>query len=436
MAQVLEQHQVAQLLNIPVDAAWKISARGDDGLVLMSILDSNKNHSLMRYNGMILDLKRNVVVCPPINEMNCKYISSTVPMLNERVTMKLDSNTTYSLPLSDVKFYRGHDGGILRVFRHQGKTHYATHNNLRAAVSRWGPSPTFLEIFTELGGCDPYEKGAPEDVVFYFLLVHPTLQAVSHEDIGTGRLILLKTSGDLKSFDPILLGWKEDSQITLEDANNILAGNGDFDERLSGADNVIVVHQSVTINVTSPAYEWRFNMRDNDSNVVHRLYSALSDSYMTGKYKVTADKYLAKYIPLVVVPMSMLKENRMWTKCDGAAVVQKLYTRQYNIFMNIIYAMPYCVRPQLIQAFESFGKNKKQLVAWLSDETFSLADLKKDPLNNANALKRIEQIVSEASDRCEINGRSFNENIGSLLEHERGDSLYRMVKLMQNKTKA
>lgn len=430
------------------DHTWKISDRDKEtGLVMVGITVSDPH--LQKYNAMVLDVLNERIVCEPINALSYDCVGTSVPLDKDGVNLKclIDQNTSVTLPLSEVSFYPGHEGAILRVFYHNDQTWYSTYRRLDASSSRWGPSKTFLELYEELGGKDPYTNGAPKTAVFYFLLLHRELQSVSQDEIGeNGQLILLRTAGECGDFDAIkAFDLQVESPLTLEQANALLQGANHPDPRLSGADFIMVIHPTMTVKIVTPAYRWRTAVRRDNSNLHHLIYSSLTDANQDGRFGVSSKDYLEKYIPFKPLPLSVIEVFHKNKLPLGIAVGTKEEVlanrgnREHNIFMNLFLTVSPAGRQTVIDCYKNFEHDRNELVAWISDDKFELSSVTDEVCRKfyEHASKRIEQIVKEVNNRLQLNRgyltNYFSFHLKKILLNENGVSLYRLIKLMKDK---
>lgn len=438
MVDIFERARIAEILNITDDDKWKINDRTSDGLVLLA---ADEKHILgSTIHGLIFDIKSETVVCPPLNKMNFDCVTDKVPIIGNDVKVTVDG-LNISLPLNECKIYAGYDGAVYRVFHHNGKTRYATQKKIDGTFSRWGPSDTFSEIYEQLGGCDPYVEGVPKDVVFFFLMVHPSLQVVSHLNVAQGALVLIRVHSSDNTYVPTRsdrFRWVENNEISLDVANLLLKGKNHPDPRLSSGDTVIICHQIATIRLVSPSYAWRSDCRNDDNNHMNMLYTRLGDGNVSGLHKVSDDDFLKKYVPLKYIPINALKDQV--EKCVDIdfqlgdakySVMEK--NRRYCIFMNVLHMVPPTSRMSVIEAFENYGRDRRDFIDWVCSDDFSLVNVKNDKRlvrmkTGLNRLGNIVTIIEKAMGQKDYNMRSHVHN---LVKNERGESLFRLIKIMK-----
>jgi len=96
---------------------------------------------------------------------------------------------------ASTSHFIGHDATLMRVWYRDGVAHISSHRSIDARRSRWGDSPSFPEIYTQLGGPEIRtlfgDTFTHSNFVHFFLLVHPSLQSGSQLDVGEGYIVYL-----------------------------------------------------------------------------------------------------------------------------------------------------------------------------------------------------------------------------------------------------
>jgi hypothetical protein len=87
------------------------------------------------------------------------------------------------------------EGCVLRVSKFEGEVLVTTNRRINIERSRWGNSPTFLQMYRDFGG-PPFETLFEGDektsnTTYVFMVVHPDLSIAGRFDVGSGYLIFL-----------------------------------------------------------------------------------------------------------------------------------------------------------------------------------------------------------------------------------------------------
>jgi hypothetical protein len=180
----------------------------------------------------------------------------------------------------------GFEGTTIRVFRHGGKTYYASHRRLDTSKSRWGSSIPFLQMYNELGGprdlFDETKNYSP--YCYVFLVVHPDVAHVSQRDIGKGHIQFLhrltcwekspypeeEVDRSVREFEPV-------KTLSLDEANEILQQGGFV---------IVSEPDGTAVKVVSHKYTLLSSIRNNDPNLLHRLNELVEEEEMLDGIKL------------------------------------------------------------------------------------------------------------------------------------------------------
>jgi hypothetical protein len=147
---------------------------------------------------------------------------------------------------------------------------------------------------------------------------------------------------------------------------------------------------------------------------------------------------------LIVYP-----QEQDYTGARFMSMLEKKEQRLYNIFLCFLMAVPLHQQEQVLSLYPEFEKDRMDLIYWIQRLRNSGIDLKSD-----EKYRRVDNIVSVAykqanfsyhnpqNDRNGYKGQHgqtvdsiYCKNVYSFIMKERGDSLYRLVKLMNEHTK-
>ena len=186
---------VADMLGIEDSDAWGITDTMSTDYGTLVMIRYKRGADKDRYgklNGIVIHLEARAVVCRSYGHAPIVVADQvTVNDQNQIVLTDILGNN-HTFDARRVKFKRGTEGTILRVFRWGGQTIICSHTKFDVSASQWGSSPPFLDIYRALGGPMGDDLFHPETVTspicHLFSLVHPDLMVASKQDVGVGYL--------------------------------------------------------------------------------------------------------------------------------------------------------------------------------------------------------------------------------------------------------
>jgi hypothetical protein len=331
--------------------------------------------------------------------------------------------------------------------------------------------------------------------VYEFLIVHPSLLNVSKIPVGTGFIVSLgvKTMWDLQNtpyrestnpkidfiiksipgtdklpLNPEIPVVYTPTNIDLATANaHLQYGFYDpqdytnIDHRLVPGEFVIIYSLNGanevirTYKVQSNSYAWRWNTRSNDPNIKHRLYQLSSlangipgtdpellyESFVEmfpvmEPYEIKELKEMIKDSPIIVYP-----QMQNFVQGDYSTYLDNSQKRFYNIFLCLFASIPLHLQSECLELYDEFIQARHELIGWLRDIA------KAESLPEDEKYYRVKNIIIEARKQARFKlsapkspqgGRKSFPNmvniiIYNFIHRERGDSLYKLVKLMREK---
>jgi hypothetical protein len=479
------RERIASILDIPNNDSWQIvDTNTADGLYLIHY---SPDASMIRYGslqGVVVDVTNKVIVARSLG-FTPVVTASTLQVAeyddNIHLTDAVNPNINYIIDPKTTLFFPGFEGTIMRVFLYRGRVYHSTHKKLDANRARWGNSPTFLEIYRELGG--PADKDLFDlsknysPIVHIFILVHPTLQVVSKTLIGNGCLVYL---GSYRMWDPETSPYPHNEidlvdhgvvavdefipnskepftyaprEMTLEEVNKYLSfgfhqniDQCDLEDRLLPGEFVIAYLQpkedqiSGTLRIESPAYHWRASLRDNNPNLFHQFYLLSNGKFIQAQYDNEREIYLRKFPILTPYEeesiIELLKEEPIiiWPQENlSEEIINEILadpsSRLYNIFLAFLYSLPPHLQGNSFGIYQEYQKSISAVADWLidlyerGDSSYDLIPSRARQIINAarsNAQRRIEE------GSVENLGSLVNEEIRRLLELEEGASLFHL----------
>jgi hypothetical protein len=195
------------------------------------------------------------------------------------------------IPVKNTKIYKGYDGTVIRVFRHEGKTYYSTLRKLDASKNfLLNTKKSIKEYYDEFGGLkeqEIFEKEGYEEYVHLFLLVMQENQLFSQEIINNGSVFYIGSMKKGTSNVEILPceKFKRPQEIGIKEANKILGFHRQKtqkiqDDRLDGSGFVILYNQEqkTKVHCISKAYAWRKQiLGEKNPNNIFFVYCLLTN---------------------------------------------------------------------------------------------------------------------------------------------------------------
>lgn len=493
---MLKKKEIAPLLNLDPLGPWDIVSESGDLVMVHHKADADMSiYGNLR--GVVLDTKVGKIISHSYPHAP-KFVSSSLSTSNGKLL--LDEKTSCSV--ESLKMKIGFEGPLIQIFKHGGKVYHSTRKRLESGKSRWGNSKTFDEIWKELNG--------PEDNVLFaedkmyspychtFIMNHPDVLVCTKDNVGRGNLIYLgprqmysteeslcpypiqevdvnlhvpETVSSYSQEDGSAFSETENDKqtsprkiyspesITLEEANKhllfgfyeALEGYQYLDPRLVAGEFVILedTETGMMYRVESPAYAWRNSMRNNNPNLLHRLFELMDYAYLKNDEEGDA-KYCAM-LPLLtfyaeddlkrLIEKSPIVVWPQMTEISHTVPVKK-DDKLYNIWQCFLVSVPLCRQQQVVEYYDYLVRKRTEVVNWLN-----ILSEKMGNLDLSVYSKRVQDILSKtksfAVDRVRrgqnVDNRTrevksveilTRENIRNFISKEIGSSLYRIIREM------
>lgn len=476
------KEEVAQILEIENNDYWEIvSSNPKKGLYLVHYRNNADKNKYGRLRGTVVDILAKTIVCSSFG---------FTPIINQEelsLTLSGDLHVTdiygndHQFPLKEAQIKPGFEGTILRVFKHDGIVYHSTHRRLNGDRSRWGNSPTFLQMYRDLHG--PSDEflfdSSYSPYCYIFLLVHPAVLIATKQNVGPGYIVYLghremyspnpkigpyRQSLLEKHFDPS--DERPDAgyinpevaeiptmempsvitqpfiytpnDLTLEEANHFLhfgfyqEFEDQLDPRLGLGEFVIIYYyqegELKLLKIQGEAYGWRTAMRDNNPNLYNQLFLLLNGAHLQTENPDFRQQYLQLY-PLLT-PYSreeiamMLEEGPIlvWPQTDQEIELNTQEERFHNIWQGYLMSVPLWRQAEVLRLSEDLYRDRDQVIRWLIrlDEA--------DDLAHDNLSRRAKQLIEQArlsardktmnNQAYGIEGNSGNQKTISTLTHE------------------
>jgi hypothetical protein len=488
------KHTIAKILNVPMNDSWEIIDQDEEsGLYLVHYHNESDMMIYGNLRGIIVDVPNGIIVqrgrgyTPVVQTDEIKQRGDG--------GFEFKDIKEYSHKVNNYILEYGFEGTSIYRWVHNGIVRFSTHRNINARNRNWSTMKTFGEIYDELGGPSDeflfHKDTKYSSIVYEFIIIHPDLLHVTKLPVGTGFIAYVGMKRIWKDgavfgglYDPVRddtpkeitgsnkVPVKTDKpvihlleNISLEAANRHLTygfyKEQDFskiDARLGSGEFVVLYSLNENkevekiIKIESTAYSWRSSVRTQNPSIKHRFYELLSQSYFSKTENLTEiyDSFIELFP--VVTQRSINELNQL---CNDDALIiypqeedytkkrhmEMLKTREqrfYNIFISLLISVPLHLQHTVLEMFPQFQKDRNSVIHWIIKLHYDRIDLRSDPI-----YKRVQNIDSvawrqaEQTFRYERNGLTvdsmYKHNVQSLIMKERGDSLYRLVKLMYEK---
>lgn len=486
------RQQLSKILNVLDTASWQIlDTNTDTGLYLIHY---TSDASMVRYGslqGTVVDLPNELIVVRSYGYTPIISADELKPAEYDEKIHLLDGfnpNIDWVVDPKITTFYPGFDGVVMRVFFHSGHVYHSTHRKLDAIKSTWGNSPTFIEIYNQLGGpTDEVLFDLDKDYspyVHIFILAHPSLQIVSKNPIGSGYLIYLESQ---KMWEPENVSYPQDRidtqlhefevndqfksnpkqpnifqppQMSLDEVNTYLKygyyspqeltitpSEQQLDLRLYPGEFVFAFLQDGgVLKIESTPYRWRWTMRDNNPNQYYQFYIIANGKFIRAEFPEEKEVYNKKFP--ILTPYD-LKSIQDFINEDGSILfwpqepmqsdkIERILSdpqeRFYNIFLCYLYSMPPSLQQNVIPIYDYYLEDIQLVTNWLIQIN------EKDDLNSQVIPSRAKNIISTGRDfgRTRLEGGTIEnldilirDEIIRLVKEEEGSSLFRLVTASQ-----
>jgi hypothetical protein len=471
---------VGSVLGVERSEQWGIDEL--NGLAMVTAIKSNFTPDFpaslhVPHKGEVIDLEKRKVIVPFYGEVHTE-VSDTLAG-NGAEGNGTEGNGAEGTCAERQKrmFQMGFEGTILRVFKNKGTIYVCTARRLDCSKSRWGTKKSFRELFTDLGGDEIISQLFDAEKLYsphchFFVLNHPELLIASKQPLTSGMLVYLgcystwdKSTGlydeaevdwDLKKpicgssfeecqekklpYEPKMLN-EEEAQKHLTEGFH--PGCTSSDPRTTSGEFVIEVTESSGTSVpllkkiSSVAYDYRCKVRGDEPNVLHRFYHLIQDA------KMDQDGYDAKYAWLTYEQHYETKKRAeggkiiSWEVGMKKSPVMDEKAKLENICKNILLAVPLWRQAAVANYYFDYKSTQVNVINWLTDVYYQRPE-EKEVI--PRGWKLLELAVAYAKTRKveHVSAKLLKKNLSYLMENERGDSLYKLRKnmnQMRNKPK-
>jgi len=468
------KQDVAAALKVPVVDDWEIY--DEDPEHHLVLVHTNPDADLVKYGwikGLVLDTRTWKVVCQSYGNSTSVSLSMTrdlapvqtivhapkaPPTKAEVFRLMTMDGQRLELSSDRLMWVDGYDGTLVRVWKHGGEVYVSSHKRIHTDRATWGGSPPFKQLYTELGGPTDALFGDAESSrqVFTFLMVHPALQIGSHVPMEKPFLLylgehIMDGAGDLPSLPVVLETLQCPNQLTLAEVNDRLkygyyppeqSPHLRTDPRTSHGEFVMCFEYTDAsktriarcLKVQSDAYTWRVAMRDNDANLEHLVFTVAGIKRRDLRRRMDFYEFANRY-PFIDIPTQeelpylvprMVPEQDVGTKQRQIAIGCLVYAthpkrqadvlRHYTTYLIALEKLRKWVlhldgaTPEAFAGIEATGPTGKYVV---------------------NRIKNILQVSHGRADKAEDKAKELEGSVRYLIEHEYGESLYKLFRVYQ-----
>lgn len=402
--------RISEILGLPYipKRSWKVKHALGNRIHLAY----NKNADMSVYGhirAMTIDINVGAIICKSGFRFTPRIVSNN--MVEENGIIKIGD---LQLPREQISINKVSEGAVVVVTYWQGEIQISSHSSITCRNSHWGKSGKFRDIFLEIGPKVDQLFDIKYDYNCWahtFMICDPNLIKASRQKVEAPYIVYLKSfrlwdkspypaelsyDGEnyLKTFvsednpdDPNLVKMVPKlysrihrpyiaikSDISVDEANNFL--NFGFykahdipDYRLSPGEAVIIHdhRDGNSYRIESIGFNWRENMRGNESNPKYLFYRMVPESYMP-----FGPEQFKKYVPLPQISYDKLsrslQESGMITvgcRKHDMIDLKNLTTaeeRLYCIWLNYLIIMPPFHQPMAINMLRNFIEDRNLLI--------------------------------------------------------------------------
>lgn len=437
---------ISEIINISNDNTWYVADKiEEEGLYLIHFKGNfETKHNNLR--GIVVDINNKRILCKS-SKYTYNVVLGKLPDKND-VVFNDENNQDIKINLNNVVIKYGFEGSVIRVFKHNGKIYLSTHRKINARGVIWGNSPTFEEIYKQLGGLEEELFSDNDCYCYTFIMCHRDLLCASKIVINPGFLVLLSID-KIKDTDKLPYQFNtlkelprnidkpfiyEPQPLTIKQANEHLKYGFhepnlfDVDQRLLQGEFLIIYCGDYNIKVSSISYNWRLNIRGNDTNLLRRFYILEDDSIFMDERE-----YSYKYVKMPNYNYQIL-ENKInergyitnWS--PQISLINRKQDSKYNIWLCFLAAIPLHNQREALGFFRKMKKDRIDVSKWLYSVHCKYRDLSETTLS-----KRAYNIIKEARNYSvnklgRVRDDSVKDSISYFCNREQGHSLIKLVK--------
>lgn len=475
---------VAQVLNLNSVKGWSVVDFDSKRQLALAHYDNDVDmDEFGDIHGVLVDTAAQCVVASSFGYTPLA-VANEIVEANEMVKITDVNGQAHVFPKASTTITRLFEGVVMRAIWHAGELHLVTHRRIDASRSRWGRSPSFVQMYHEAGGPTAeqlFDTTKPYSSTCYvFMVVHPALLVGTRQSVTTPYIVHLSTNELPVTFPPEqvargvptfecsreLTGAVEQPfvhgplSLTIEEANYHLK-YGFYNEyevedvRLRTGEAIImwnVENGEITdlVKVHSEAYQWRTVMRGDNNNIRNQFYSLLGIAYPPVTTEEDWRQLCSKLIPFPSYSQEALMDRFVSSGAIlnlplGKVSKEDYSTREsriYLLWMNFVLSLPPGCQEEALNVYLDFNNDRQEVIQWIRR-----LENEHRNIQEANLPKRVKDIILLAranARKCVSSGNNYSQkgkvltlptlirnNIRNYVMKERGPSLYGLVRDMK-----
>lgn len=396
------------------------SGNNEDTMPMKLLVDEVSPWTLV-HNIRPWNVCRGVIYNAETNQKTCETLR-----INWQVTQTPETLADYIGDLNRVSLTTGMEASMVYVWA-DVTTHtvmVSTNKRIFASQSYWG-NLTFMDMYISLGGSLDYATlfGDDHTRIYYYLIVHPALQAVISYDVGPGHLVLLgyTTTGEPKA---LKYPWTDSLAVKLLDiaeAQDVLQNDFIIATFWTGTP-----YESEVVSIQpihSPAYAFRRGLPYAfDANLWHRIVM-LSNA---GSMDKTEYARLFPWISNKLIPDLKNIYTRPHTEHIQSTTLEKagVMDMQRNVWQVMLASISPVLRETFSHLVHKFYIMRANLVVWLASTPPNFIQM--DPHLNPQMASLFVQLVLDAQYQVGPS-RSLVKILRKRVCYEKPGTLFRML---------
>lgn len=476
--------KVAKIIGCEVSSDWEVCDTHENlALVHYTRLADPDVYGDLR--GTVVDLETETIIGRGFGYTRTA-VSDNIVSDNGVITITDDNGVNHTFNNDDTLSIKPiYEGVVIRVIWHHGKAYRMTHKKLIPMKSHWGDSPMFLDMYTEAGGPSDeelFDTTKPfSNTCFVFIVSHPSLVVAARkyeerpyivwlgqfsydpqrpaDQVAPGRpqFTVSQIQDNVIEFENDKSYVYVPSSMTVDRANEFLH-SGYFpqfadveaaDPRLLNGEGVIIysmVDGNITdiIKVHSTSYNWRVEMRGNNPNINNQFFCMLEKAYRM-RNQQDLENFKKNLVTFATTTESEDDDELLSSRVlldPSIEEYRDLDDRIYTLWLNYIHSLPPPQRPQAQYLLSDFFRDRAAVIQWICGIAKHHQNV--TATNFPDRVKNIIEVSRKsAKDRTNTGNNVtkkgivlrphilIEQNVRSLINNERGPSLYKLVREMK-----
>jgi hypothetical protein len=484
--------QVARILGMPDCKFWSVVDRYNN----LALVHYSQNADMSKYGnlrGIVVDVEVGAVVSHSFGHTPVAVADHLI-VENNTISVKDEDGIDHVFPAASSNVRICFEGVLMYAIWHKGEMVCFTHRKFMRenSQSRWGNSKPFYELFRESGNLKPeqmFDVSKPYSSSCYiFLIADQSLIVASRQSVVAPYLVLLsrlemdckrapEEIGAVVPFTPTTTMMEDSPPVVTQSAihiprnltdeeANLFLSEGYYSASPSGDDPRMGTGEAVIlcryqdgivvdiVKVHSPAYDWRWRMRGNNSNIMHQFHLLLNTVYPDQWSEHSESDYRKKFIIFPLYSEESIKqlyeENGVILRIPNAGGDLKQYdnrdARIHLLWLNFVLSLPAHLQGEALGLQSKFKEQRVAVIDWLSAIEGKFQDIEETEYSvRVKTLITVSRRLSrERIERGENFSRAgvymkmpvlIKSTLRNLINKENGPSLYALVRDMRREEK-